>query len=100
MSTEALTSAEALDFESVERRRVRTALGGLDRQIVELGTQTTLDGYSSLSKTVAASFADLVTVLAVPEEPVMRSCPSCKSAIRAGATRCKYCWKKSEATGH
>ena len=89
-------SGPTLDFESTERARLRSALGGLDREIDELKLQTTIDGYSKLSSTVALRFTELVGVLAVPEEPIMRNCPACRSPIRAAATRCKYCWGKSD----
>lgn len=40
----------------------------------------------------------LVRALALGPEPELRNCTSCRRAIMASATRCRYCWLKGSAS--
>lgn len=41
-----------------------------------------------------ASWLRLVALLDLAAEPPVRPCPACGGTVMAGASLCKYCWKK------
>lgn len=89
-----------VNFQDIERTKLRVLIADIELEIPALSSQTTA-GQSAAASRLAVSWATLVELLALGPEPELRKCPSCKSAIRREATRCMHCWKQSshEAAG-
>jgi hypothetical protein len=56
-----------------------------------------LDGIGADPSGLRAAWHDLVKALALGPEPELRACPSCTRAIIREASRCRYCWTRSDA---
>ena len=58
--------------------------------------QLELDGGETNQGSSRAAWDDLVKALALGPEPELRDCPSCERAIIREASRCRYCWARSD----
>ena len=68
--------------------RLRSLLANVERQLEGIGTGPSV---------LRTAWDDLVKALALGPEPELRSCPSCRRAIIREASRCRYCWTRSDA---
>jgi hypothetical protein len=68
--------------------RLRSLVASVERK---------LDGSETNPGALRVAWDDLVKALALGPEPELRACPSCARAIIREASRCRYCWIRSDA---
>jgi hypothetical protein len=68
---------------------LRSIITDVNREIAALSPQATT--------ALAASFAELVKLLALGPAPELRQCPTCQRTVMRAATLCGHCWAKLPA---
>jgi hypothetical protein len=79
------------------RSRLRVLSERVNRGLVQLGVDTQPGALAVEKVTLLHAWGELLTALAIEEEPSLRSCPHCRRRILEQATRCRYCMRHSAA---
>ena len=79
-----------------DREALSAAIGDLDERIASVLSLGAASGYLEPTRSLANSWARLTRLLELEPAPGLRDCPHCKEHIMRAATRCMFCWKRSE----
>ena len=82
-------------FEHRDERNadLHAVIAVITRELDHLPIQPTAVARETVAE-LRAFWGELVTLLALPPEPELRECPSCKHVGMRAATRCGHCWVK------
>jgi hypothetical protein len=80
-----------VEAKSMQQGELREAMSRVDQQIAELARRGAIDAGGNVEE-LATAWKALVRILAVPEAPRVRNCPSCQKAVMSAATVCGFCW--------
>ncbi len=78
-----------------ERSKLRVAVGTVQAALDRSSAGVEAGAASELPQVVHA-WRELVSLLALGAEPVMRACPHCGQTGMAAASRCGGCWSRLE----
>jgi len=85
-----------LDRDSMQKTRLRTLVGLVDRQVARSSEQaSTPPGRVALGE-LMEPWTELVQLLALGPEPQVRECPVCHQTGMRAARLCGHCWTKLE----
>ena len=76
------------------RERLRDLLTRIGRELATLPSEAMRESDAASARRLAASWEELVVLLALGPAPQLRECPACKHEGMRAATRCGYCWEK------
>lgn len=76
------------------RSRLRATVAKMELEMSRLPTEATTGDAPRPYDDLRASIADLVSQLALGEEPELRACPTCNQLGMRAATLCSNCWTK------
>jgi hypothetical protein len=79
------------------RSRLRVLVARVGANLVRIEAGPLDQAFSSEIRILAQNWQDLVTALALGEEPQLRNCPHCRRGVLREATRCRYCMRPSPA---
>src|SRR5688572_18786741 len=71
-----------MNFQDIERSKLRVIVAEIDNQIPALSTQMSAAGEPAVAARFAVSWAALVELLALGPEPEVRRCPICMATIQ------------------
>jgi len=72
----------------------RSVVERIGREIADLSKVLTTEGSAPAVGRLAASWAELVDLLALGPAPELRECPGCGHTGMSAATLCGYCWTR------
>ena len=75
-----------------DRASVRLTVSTITAQMTDLAQRDSIEGCRGVTTELAASWAQLVKLLALGPAPEYRECPHCKQLGMLSATRCGFCW--------
>jgi hypothetical protein len=81
-----------------EQRDLKTT--ELLTMIARIGKELAEPSSDASLKTLRASWADMVKLMALEPAPELRACPKCKAIGIAAATRCMNCWATLVPSAH
>ncbi len=84
--------SETSGWSEAERSRVREVADAIGEELSRLGGASTPAAHRSSVSKLAASWAELLELLALGPAPETRVCHRCQRVGRRAATRCGYCW--------
>lgn len=84
---------DILDTPDPRLSRLRALVGGIEIELDNIGKSHGESAAAALRST----WSELVKALALGVEPELRACPVCTRAIVLEASRCRYCWTRSNA---
>jgi hypothetical protein len=70
-----------------KRTELRRALATIDSELSQLEAAPT-----TTRPKLRAAWQEVVTLLDLGSEPVLRACPNCQLSVRSEATLCGHCW--------
>jgi hypothetical protein len=87
-------SATQFEISDGDRSRLRAIVAMIDRELSCLSLEATPEDHRAATRGLAASWAQMVEVLALGPAPEVRECPVCREPCMRAATRCGHCWTK------
>jgi hypothetical protein len=87
-------NSQPLSLPDAARSQLRLIVARVDHEISRLPGEVAPGGGEKPANALAASWADLVKLLALGPEPEVRQCPVCNKLGMREATLCGYCWTK------
>ena len=82
-----------------ERNKLRGAIAEMEFRVRGLSAKGEPDSDALRVERVEASWQALLALIQLEPEPARRECPHCRGRMRQNATRCLYCYGKSEPPG-
>jgi hypothetical protein len=82
------------DSLDLQLTRLRTLVASVELEVVNLETTDP----QAQATPLRAAWSSLVKAMLLGPEPELRSCPACARSIMVDASRCRYCWQRSETT--
>ncbi|HYP99000.1 MAG TPA: hypothetical protein VER96_10010 [Polyangiaceae bacterium] len=79
-----------------ERNKLRGAIAEMELRVRGLSAKGEPESDMLRVERVEASWQALLALIQLEPEPTRRSCPHCHGRMRQNATRCLYCYGKSE----
>lgn len=84
---------DSWDSPDPQLTRLRGLVAGVERELAAIETGQV----EPLPVPLRSAWSQLVKALALGSEPELRACPACARAIISEASRCRYCWNRSDA---
>jgi len=82
-----------------ERNKLRGAIAEMELRVRGLSAKGEPEGDALRVERVEATWKALLALIQLEPEPTRRPCPHCHGRMRQNATRCLYCYGKSEPPG-
>ena len=79
------------------RSKLRAFAARFEQEIARLGADVGGTPHSARVSAVTTAWREFVGLLALGDEPELRTCPHCQRKILCEATRCRYCMRSSAA---